>query len=216
MVIRGAGNTFCAGGDLQEMKRLGAMSPAEGYSWPEPIIAAHELMLRADKPVIAAVHGPALAGGMGLAGMCDVILATRAARFGMPEVKIGLFPMIIVAHLARSIPRKRLLEMMLTGEPIDAEEGFRVGFVNRVVAGPEELDAAVEEYARLFERVAPNAVRLGRRAFALMADLTADQALKGGAVPQPSVLCRRRLRGGLRCVPGRSARRAGCPREEAE
>ena len=178
VVIRGAGNAFCAGGDLQEMKRLRKLSPTEGYSWPEPIIAAHELMLRADKPVIAAVHGPALAGGMGLAGMCDVILATRAARFGMPEVKIGLFPMIIVAHLARSIPRKRLLEMMLTGEPIDAEEGFRVGFVNRVVEGPEELDAAVDEYARLFERVAPNAVRLGRRAFALMADLTADQALK--------------------------------------
>jgi enoyl-CoA hydratase/carnithine racemase len=115
---------------------------------------------------------------MGLAGMCDVIVATKAARFGMPEVKIGLFPMIIVAHLSRSIPRKRLLEMMLTGMPIDAEEAWRLGFVNRVVEGRDELDAAVSEYARLFEQVAPTAIRLGRRAFALMADLTADQALR--------------------------------------
>jgi enoyl-CoA hydratase/carnithine racemase len=178
VVIRGAGEAFCAGGDLQEMKRFPTMGPEEAYAWPEPIVAAHELMLRADKPVVAAVHGPALAGGMGLAGMCDVIVATKAARFGMPEVKIGLFPMIIVAHLSRSIPRKRLLEMMLTGVPIDAEEAWRLGFVNRVVEGRDELDATVSEYARLFEQVAPTAVRLGKRAFALMADMTADQALR--------------------------------------
>jgi enoyl-CoA hydratase/carnithine racemase len=178
VVIAGAGKAFCAGGDLEEMKRFPTMSPTDAYAWPEPIIAAHELMLRAAKPVIAAVNGPAYAGGMGLAGMCDIIVATRRASFGMPEVKIGLFPMIIVAHLSRSLPRKKLLEMMLTGDPIDAEEGYRLGFVNRLVEGPEELEAAVAEYAAKFERAAPGAVRLGRRTFALMADMPADQALR--------------------------------------
>ena len=114
---------------------------------------------------------------MGLAGMCDIVLATRAARFAMPEVRIGLFPMIIVAHLVRSLPRKPLLEMMLTGEPIDAEEAYRLGFVNRVVEDDHALEAVVQEYAERFTAVSPSAIRLGRRAFTLMADMPAHQAL---------------------------------------
>jgi enoyl-CoA hydratase/carnithine racemase len=178
VAITGAGEAFCAGGDLEQMRLMPTLQTQDAYAWPDAIVEATRLMLKAPKPVIAAVNGPAFAGGMGLAGMCDLIVADRAARFAMPEVKIGLFPMIIVAHLSRSLPRKRLLEMMLTGEPIDAEEGYRLGFVNRVVDGPEEMESTLQHYARLFERVAPNAVRLGRRTYSLMADLTADQALE--------------------------------------
>jgi methylglutaconyl-CoA hydratase len=90
---------------------------------------------------------------------------------------MGLFPMIIVAHLSRAIPRKHLLEMMLTGEAIDAEEAWRLGFVNRVVADRDDLDTLVSGYARKFEKVSPAAVRMGRRAFTLMADMPARQAL---------------------------------------
>jgi enoyl-CoA hydratase/carnithine racemase len=177
IVVSGAGDAFCAGGDLRQMREFGKMSPEEAFGWPEPIVAAHKLMLRAGKPVIAAVNGPAFAGGFGLAGMCDVVIAVRDAKFAAPEVKVGLFPAIIVAHLARSVPRKMLWEMMLTGDPIDAEEAHRLGFVNRVVADRAELDATVREYAAKFERVSPSAVRIGRRAFALMADMPADHAL---------------------------------------
>lgn len=177
IVIAGAGPAFCAGGDLQQMKEFSTMSSEEAYNWPAAIVDMHQLMLVADKPVIAAVDGPAFAGGMGLAGMCDVILVTPRARFAMPEVKIGLFPMIIVAHLVRSLPRKRLLEMMLTGDPIDAEEAVRLGFANRLVDDAAALEDAVQDYAQRFAQVSPSAVRLGRRAFTLMADMPAHQAL---------------------------------------
>lgn len=177
VVISGAGDAFCAGGDLKQMAAFQAMSPVEAWSWPAAIVEAHKLMLVAEKPVIAAVNGPASAGGMGLAGMCDIIVATDGAKFAMPEVRIGLFPMIIVAHLARAIPRKILLEMMLTGDPIDAAEGYRLGFVNKVAATPEAMWDIVRDYARRFEKVAPTAVALGRRAFTLLSDMPAAQAL---------------------------------------
>lgn len=177
IVVSGAGEAFCAGGDLRQMSAFSQMSVEDAYGWPEPIVEAHKLMLRAGKPVIAAVNGPAFAGGMGLAGMCDVIVAVRSAKFATPEVKVGLFPAIIVAHLARAVPRKLLLEMMLTGDPISAEEAHRLGFVNRVVDDQDGLTAAVREYAAKFERVSPSAVRLGRRAFTLMAELPAEHAL---------------------------------------
>lgn len=177
VVITGAGHAFCAGGDLRQMSAFAAMPPAEALAWPSSIVAAHKLMLSADKPVIAAVNGPASAGGMGLAGMCDIIVAVEGAKFAMPEVRIGLFPMIIVAHLSRSIPRKRLLEMMLTGDSIDAAEAHRLGFVNRVAPDQTALSSIVEDYARSFEKVSPTSVALGRRAFTLLSDMPASQAL---------------------------------------
>jgi len=177
IVITGAGDAFCAGGDLKQMARLSEMTPAEAWDWPGHIVATHKLMLTADKPVIAAVNGPASAGGMGLAGMCDIIIAVEGVKFAMPEAKIGLFPMIIVAHLARSIPRKHLLEMMLTGEPIDADEAWRLGFVNKVAGSQKEMWDMVSNYARTFEQVAPTAIALGRRAFTLLSDMPASQAL---------------------------------------
>ncbi|MDO7843167.1 enoyl-CoA hydratase/isomerase family protein [Sphingomonas immobilis] len=177
VVISGAGDAFCAGGDLKQMAAFGEMSPVEAWSWPSAIVEAHKLMLAADKPVIAAVNGPASAGGMGLAGMCDIIVAVDGAKFAVPEVKVGLFPMIIVAHLARAIPRKILLEMMLTGDPIDAAEGHRLGFVNKVATDRDDMWRIVGDYARRFEKVAPTAVALGRRAFTLLSDMPASQAL---------------------------------------
>lgn len=176
IAITGAGNAFCAGGDLRQMQRLAQMPIEEAYAWPEAIVQLHKDMLDAPKPVIAAVNGPALAGGMGLAGMCDIILAAPSATFGMPEAKLGLYPMIIVAHLARSMPRKLLLEMMMTGDTIDAAEAHRIGFANRLVE-PDGMDAALGEYARKFEKVSPTALRLGRRTFTLLADMPASQAL---------------------------------------
>lgn len=176
--ITGAGGVFCAGGDLSQINKFADMSSDEAAEWAQPIIGAHELMLSARKPVIAAVDGPALAGGLGLAGMCDIILATRASTFGTPEVKIGLFPMIIVAHLSRSLPRKRLMEMMITGESIGADEARDLGFVSKVVDTRAELDELVQSYARKFERVSPTAVMMGRRAFTILSEMPAGLALR--------------------------------------
>lgn len=177
IVITGAGDSFCAGGDLKQMSAFSSMSAEDAYAWPTAIVDAHKAMLSADKPVIAAVNGAAMAGGLGLAGMCDVVVAVKSAQFAMPEVKIGLFPMIIVAQLSRSIPRKYLLEMMMTGDPIDAVEAHRLGFVNRLADDRAELESIVADYARRFEKVSPTAVALGRRAFTLLSDMPAAQAI---------------------------------------
>jgi len=134
-------------------------------------------MLDAPKPVMAAVQGPAYAGGLGLAAMCDLVLATRAARFATPEVKIGLFPMIIVPQLVRSIPRKMLMELMFTGDPMAAEDAHRLGFVNALADDRDGLEALVRTYAAKFEKVSPDAVRMGRRAFAVMSELPMADAL---------------------------------------
>lgn len=177
IAVTGAGSNFCAGGDLRQMGKFSTMPTAEAFDWPGRIVELNRLMLSAPKPVIAAVNGPAFAGGMGLAGMCDVVLAGPQATFAMPEVKIGIFPMIIVAQLSRAIPRKILLEMMFTGDPIDAAEAHRVGFVNRVYATNDEMMDGVAEYAVRFRKASPDAIRLGRRAFGILSELPADQAL---------------------------------------
>ena len=124
------------------------------------------------------VDGPAYAGGMGLAGMCDVVLASRRASFAMPEVRIGLFPMIIVAPLVRALPRKLLMDMMFTGRAIDVDEADRAGFLARVCRRHRvALGRPPTSTPPCSPAPAPHAVRLGRRAFALLADLPADQAL---------------------------------------
>src|SRR5690606_15828571 len=143
VAVTGAGDAFCAGGDLRQMGKLAEGDVEDAYMWPRAIVDLHRLMLEAPKPVIAAVQGPAYAGGMGHAS-----LATPRSRSAMPEVRIGLFPMIIVAHLSRSLPRKRLLEMMLTGESIDADEAHRLGFVSKVYPDHDGLMAGLDDYAR--------------------------------------------------------------------
>ncbi len=177
VAIAARGPAFCAGGDLRQMQRLGEFSAEDAYGWPQAIVDLHRLALEAPKPLVALVDGPAYAGGMGLAGLCDVVLATGRARFAMPEVRMGLFPMIIVAHLSRSLPRKLLLDLLLSGRPMDAEEAHHVGFVSRVCDDVDALWEAADEYAGWFSQASPAAVRLGRKAFTLIADMPAAQTL---------------------------------------
>jgi enoyl-CoA hydratase/carnithine racemase len=177
VAIAASGPAFSAGGDLRQMKELADLPAERAYAWPDAIVELHKIALRAAKPLVALVDGPAYAGGMGLAGMCDVVLATRRAGFATTEVRIGLFPMIIVAPLVRALPRKLVLDLMFTGRTLTAEDAERVGFVARVCEDTEALWAAADEYAAMFARTSPTAVRLGRRAFGLLADMPAEQAL---------------------------------------
>lgn len=177
VAIAADGPAYSAGGDLRQMKELAALPAEEAYAWPEAIVELHRVAVKAAKPLVAVVDGPAYAGGMGLAGMCDVVLASRRASFAMPEVRIGLFPMIIVAPLSRSLPRKLLLDLMLTGRAMDVDEADKVGFLARVCDDTDGLWAAADDYAAMFAETSPRAVRLGRRAFALLSDMPAEQAL---------------------------------------
>lgn len=175
VVLTGAGEkAFCAGADL------GSGGIADGAS------AAHEGrgvlaevfrdMWALGKPTIARVRGYALAGGFGLALACDFVVAADDAQFGTPEVNVGLWPYMITVPLVRSMPPKRVLELMMTGRRVDAAEAERIGFVTRVVP-VLELDAAVDELAATLASKSPLILRWGRESFYRTLDMGPDDAL---------------------------------------
>jgi enoyl-CoA hydratase/carnithine racemase len=125
---------------------------------------------------VARVNGHALAGGFGLAAACDVVVAVGRAKFGMPEINVGLWPMMISAVMQRTMPRKAALELMMTGRLIDAAEARQLGVVSRVVPA-EELDATVDEVVSDLASKSSAVIQLGRDAFYAVEDLAFDAAL---------------------------------------
>src|ERR1700748_3591638 len=115
------------------------------------------------KPTVCAANGHVLAGALGIALACDLILAREGARFGTPEINVGVFPFMIMALIYRNVPRKKATELLLLGDQISALEAERIGIVNRVVA-PEEFDGAVREWAGKLAAKSPVMMRLGKNA----------------------------------------------------
>ncbi len=128
------------------------------------------------KPSICAANGHVLAGALGIALSCDLIIAREGARFGTPEINVGLFPFMIMALIYRNVPRKRTNELLLLGEQISAEEAERIGIVNRV-APAEEFDAVVREYAEKLARKSPVMIKLGKDAMFRQQDMAFADAL---------------------------------------
>ena len=175
VVLTGAGDrAFCAGGDLKAGQSTFVFDPARPSS---DIARLFQYTPRVPKPVVARVNGHVMAGGMGLLAMCDLAIAADTALFGLPEVQIGLFPMQVDALLQRLIPRRKMLEMSLTGEPLTAQEALAIGLVNHLCA-PAELDAKMDWFlARLLDK-APTAQRLGKHAMETIADMALPQAME--------------------------------------
>src|SRR3954454_19669358 len=176
VVLTGAGDkAFCAGADLTGM--------AEGAGFVDLHDARGELarlfrdMWTLGKPTIARVRGYALAGGFGLALAHDFVIAADDAQFGTPEIDVGLWPYMITVPLVRSMPPKKVLELMLTGRRVSAAEAERIGFVNRVVP-VAELDAATDEFAASLATKSPAIVKLGRDSFYAVWDQAAEDALR--------------------------------------
>lgn len=175
VVVTGAGDkAFCAGADLGNM--------ADGASFLElhqgrgGLASLFEEMWALGKPTIARVHGYALAGGFGLALVCDMVIAADNAIFATPEIDVGLWPFMITVPLTRSMPPKKALELMLTGRRVDAAEADRIGFVTRVVP-LADLDAAVNELAQSLASKSPAIVKLGRDSFYDVWDRASAEAL---------------------------------------
>jgi enoyl-CoA hydratase/carnithine racemase len=174
IVITGSGDAFCAGGDFAQM--TGGAAPADT---PSPTGDYADLLLamtRATKPIVARVNGHALGGGLGLVAASHFAVAVRGAKLGTPEINVGLFPMMIMAVLQRVVPRRRLLEMMLFGERMDADEAALCGLINRAVE-VAELDGAVKQITDHIRAKSPITVRLGLEAFAAQDDLELEAAL---------------------------------------
>ena len=186
IVLTGAGDrAFCAGGDLKAGADGG---PFTGdISQPgHPVARLFGTMDHCNLPIIARVNGHAMGGGTGLVCACDIAVMSSAAKIGTPEVKIGLFPMMIVPHMMRIIPKRRLLEMFITGEPWTAQQALDFGIVNYVTE-PDDLDAKVDALlAQIVDR-SPSAVRLGRYAFHAMQDMTMEQSLRFAETMLPRI-----------------------------
>ena len=155
VVITGAGTrAFCAGADLQSGKFF-------KFDYSEPYVGLANLFRQARQstvPLIARVNGACMAGGMGIMGMCDMAVASPGAIFGLPEVKVGLFPAQVLSVIGNLVPRRVLAEMCLTGEPLTAEQALKYDIVNHV---SDDLDAGVEwMLGRMLDK-SPAAIRRG-------------------------------------------------------
>ena len=175
VVLTGAGKAFCAGADLG------------GFGSEAPVIQKHfgtdlfleffRLMPRLGKPSLCAANGHVVAGGMGLALSCDLVIAKEGADFWTPEINIGAFPYMIMSLIYRNVPRKKVNEMILLGDRLSAQDAVRYGLANKVVP-EDEFDEAVADWARKLAAKSPVLMRLGHDAMYRQQDMALDDALE--------------------------------------
>lgn len=180
VILRGAGKDFCSGADLSALQKIANASLEENLEDARSLAELFVLMRNCRVPVIAAVHGRALAGGCGLATGCDIVLATETARFGYPEVKIGFVPAIVMAILRRNLGEKLSFELVTQGFEFTAAEAKNYGLVNRLF--PEEnFSDAVLEYAAVYRKLSASAVRLSKSLLYQMDGMRFAEALEAGS-----------------------------------
>ncbi|WP_420634400.1 enoyl-CoA hydratase/isomerase family protein [Candidatus Palauibacter sp.] len=162
IAIGGRGPDFCAGADLAEVQASVEEGVLASLQEAEALGELFTLLRKVSKPVVAIVHGRALAGGCGLATACDMVLAAESARFGYPEVRLGFVPAMVTAILRRNLGEKRAFELMSLGDTIDAREAAGLGLVNRVYADAD-FDAATAEFLTELARRSASALALTKR-----------------------------------------------------
>jgi methylglutaconyl-CoA hydratase len=181
VLLRGAGPAFCAGADLEQLERLaGGLSPLENLADATVLGDVLIQIRRLRKPVIAAVHGHAFAGGAGLALACDLVLAADDAQFGYPEVMIGFVPAMVMSVLRRAVGEKIAFELVARGEPVDAAEALRLGLVNRRFPAASFL-AEARAYAATLASRSASALELTKRLLYGMDGLSFEEAIARGA-----------------------------------
>lgn len=177
VVLTGAGErVFCAGGDLQPA----ADGTPFAIDAADPRHYVAGLLRRMDScrlPLIARVNGHALGGGFGLVCACDMVVAREDALLGFSEVKVGLFPMMILPYLLRVMPYRMMMELCITGEPVTAAEAARNGIVNHAVPAAE-LDARLEWLLGRVTGKSPTGIRLGKQALSKIREMSTDSALE--------------------------------------
>ncbi|MFZ2468007.1 MAG: enoyl-CoA hydratase-related protein [Parvibaculum sedimenti] len=186
IVLTGAGDrAFCAGGDL----KAGADGGPFTGDISQPghfVVGLFSLMEKCNKPIIGRINGHAMGGGAGLVCACDIAVMVSTAKIATPEVKLGLFPMMIMPQMMKVIPRRRLLEMYITGEPWSAQQALEYGIVNYVTE-PHALDAKVNELAGMITARSPSAVRLGKYSYHAIQDMTIEQQFRFAETMLPRI-----------------------------
>jgi methylglutaconyl-CoA hydratase len=180
VALRGAGKDFCAGADLAELEAMAERGPMESLADARRMGDLFVALRRLDRPVVAVVHGRALAGGCGLATACDVVLAHEEAELGYPEVHLGFVPAMVMTILRRKVGEARAFELVARGHRVGAAEAESMGLVTRVLpaAGFHE---AVAAYLAELARRPPSAVALGKRLLYGLDGMGFDEGIARGA-----------------------------------
>ncbi|HYF20870.1 MAG TPA: enoyl-CoA hydratase-related protein [Ramlibacter sp.] len=197
IVITGAGNRwFCGGGDLGKDEERSRAGSAPDWLL-HPIVRLFQAVEACGLPVVARVNGHAMAPGLSLLSMVDLAVAADHAQFGLPEARVGLVNTLGMVYLQRLVPRRKLLELMLTAEPVPAAQALELGLVNHVVPAAELDDKLAWLLNRLTDK-SPEALRRGKFAFKAMEDMTLDQALRFGCSAAGNMLLTPEFREGVR------------------
>ncbi len=151
LILTGAGKAFCSGMDLDNLRSIAGRTQEENLADSRTMALLFRMLYEFPKVTISAVNGPAIAGGCGLATLCDFTLASTEAKFGYTEVRIGFVPAIVSTFLLRQVGEKHARDLLLTGRIIGAEEAFRLGLVNEIVAPDQLLHRARELAASLLQ-----------------------------------------------------------------
>jgi len=162
LVLAGRGTAFCAGGDLARMEKAATMTKSRSRREASRFARLLYRLQSYPKPVVARVHGPAFAGGMGLAAACDLVVASEQAEFALPEARIGLVPAMVSPYLLRAMGAQQARRYILTGERLAAREAHRIGFVHECVPAAD-LDAAVGKMCERLALAGPQALARSKR-----------------------------------------------------
>jgi methylglutaconyl-CoA hydratase len=171
LILTGAGKAFCSGMDLDALRALATQSPAEQLEDARRLAHMCRRIWSFPKPTIAAVNGHAIAGGCGIATLCDFTIAVPEAKFGYPEVRIGFLPAVVSIFLVRQVGEKNARDLLLTGKTIDAAEAHRLGMVTQIVPAEGLLQAAQDLAATLLA-ASPASLRMTKK---LLRDFAAPE-----------------------------------------
>jgi len=187
-ILTGAGKAFCSGMDLEMLAAIAQQSPSENQEDSRRIAKLFRRIWSFPRPLIAAVNGAALAGGCGIATLCDFTLAVPEAKFGYTEVKIGFLPAIVSVFLMRQIGEKRARDLLLTGRIIEAAEAKEMGLINEIVA-PEKLMDRAKELADILIAASPSSLTRAKRLLTTAAEASVDADLERAVLENARIRC---------------------------
>ena len=196
VIITGTGKAFCAGIDLELLQAIAQQTPAENQDDSRRIAKMFRKIWSYSRPLIAAVNGHALAGGCGIATLCDFTLSVPEAKFGYTEVKIGFLPAIVSVFLSRQIGEKRCRDLLLTGRLIEASEARELGLVNEIVPS-EKLMARAHELANDLLTASPSSITRAKHLLVSAAAAGVDHDLERAVLESARVRCTPDFKEGL-------------------
>ena len=196
VIMTGAGATFCAGMDLEILQTMAQQSPQENQDDSRRMAKLFRRVWSFPRPMIAAVNGHALAGGCGIATLCDFTISAPEAKFGYTEVKIGFLPAIVSVFLTRQIGDKRARDLLLTGRLLPAEEAKQLGLVSEIVA-PEKLIARAHEFAGQLSAASPSSLSRAKRLLVCAESAALDADLERAVLENARIRCTPDFKEGL-------------------